>query len=67
MTSTFQQLSNYEKLLMTAESLKNSQGFYSRLYDTLLNATEDSINEINNIETLYSARDTLDVVFYLEG
>lgn len=67
MTSTFQQLSNYEKLLKTADSLRYSQGYYARLYEGLLDISDDAMEDINNIETLYSARDTLDVVIYLEG
>lgn len=66
-TTTFQQLSNYEKLLKTAGSLRHSQGYYSGLYETLLNITDEAMEDINNIESLYSAKDTLDVVMYLEG
>lgn len=67
MTTTFQDLSNYEKLIKTAETLRHSQGYYARLYEGLLDISDEAMEDINNIETLYSARDTLDVVMYLEG
>ena len=66
-TTEFQQLSNYEKLLKTADSLRHSQGYYARLYEGLLDISDDAMEDINNIESLYSAKDTLDVVIYLEG
>lgn len=66
-TTEFQQLSNYEKLLKTADNLRYSQGYYGRLYEGLLDMDSDSISDLNNIETLYSAKDMLDVVMYLEG
>lgn len=67
MTTQFKDLTNYEKLLATADTFRHSQGFYSRLYESLKELNEDTIEDINNIETLYSANDTLDVVMYLEG
>lgn len=67
MTTTFQELSNYEKLLKTADTLRHSQGYYGRLYDSLQELDSNSISDINNIESLFSAKDTLDVVIYLEG
>jgi hypothetical protein len=59
-------LTNYEKLVTTAAIFKNSQGFYSRLYSNLIEMDSDTIEEINQDETLKNCKDTLDVVLYLE-
>lgn len=67
MTNTFQELSNYEKLLKTADSFRHSQGYYGRLYEALQDLDGDSIMDIDEIEQLHSAKDMLDVVMYLEG
>ncbi len=66
-TTEFQQLSNYEKLLKTADSFRYSQGYYGRLYEALQDMDSNSIADLNDIESLYSAKDMLDVVMYLEG
>lgn len=67
MTTTFQGLSNYEKLLKTADTLRFSQGYYGRLYNSLQGLDSNSINDINNIESLFNTKDIIDVVMYLEG
>lgn len=67
MTTQFKDLTNYEKLLQTADKFRFSQGFYGRLYESLKELDEDTIQDVNNIESLFSAQDTLDVVMYLEG
>lgn len=63
----FIDLTNYEKLFITAGTFAGSQGFYGRLLEQLENLDDDQKEDINNIESLFSAKDTLDVVMYLEG
>ena len=51
---------NYELLFNTAKSLSNSQGYYGRLLNTLINMNEDERLElINNLPTF---NDTVDVI-----
>ena len=55
---------NYELLFSTIKSLSNSQGYYGRLLDNLINMDEDERLElINNLPTF---NDTVDVVMWLE-
>ena len=55
---------NYELLFSTIKSLSNSQGYYGRLLNTLINMDEDERLElINNLPTF---SDTVDVVMWLE-
>ena len=67
MSTEFKNLTNYEKLLRTADTLRFSQGYYGRLYESLQELTDDSIEELDNINELTNCKDTLDVVMYLEG
>ena len=55
---------NYELLFNTVKSLSNSQGFYGRLLNNLINMNEDERLElINNLPTF---NDAVDVVMWLE-
>ena len=55
---------NYELLFNTVKSLSNSQGYYGRLLNTLINMNEDERLElINNLPTF---KDTVDVIMWLE-
>ena len=55
---------NYELLFDTVKSLSNSQGYYGRLLDNLINMNEDERLElINNLPTF---NDTVDVIMWLE-
>lgn len=55
---------NYELLFNTIKSLSNSQGYYGRLLNSLVNMNEDERLElINNLPTF---KDTVDVVMWLE-
>lgn len=60
---------NYELFLNTVNSLKNSQGFYSRLYNQIQEMDDEQRLEleeqINNIEPKF--KDVVDVILYLEG
>ena len=55
---------NYELLFNTVKSLSNSQGFYGRLLNSLINMNEDERLEL--INSLPSFNDALDVVMWLE-
>ena len=58
------QLDNYKLLFNTVEMLSNSQGYYGRLLNSLINMNEDERLElINNLPTF---NDSLDVVMWLE-
>ena len=55
---------NYELLFNTVKSLSNSQGFYGRLLNSLINMNEDERLElINSLPTFNYA---VDVVMLLE-
>ena len=55
---------NYELLFNTVKSLSNSQGFYGRLLNTLINMNEDERLEL--INSLPTFNDVVDVVMWLE-
>ena len=55
---------NYELLFNTVKSLSNSQGFYGRLLNTLINMDEDERLEL--INSLPTFNDVVDVVMWLE-
>jgi hypothetical protein len=63
----FKELSNYDKLLTTARMFAPSQGYYGRLLANLQELDEDSILDLDEIEELTNASNTLDVVMFLEG
>ena len=55
---------NYELLFSTVKSLSNSQGYYERLLNSLIDMNEDEQLElINNLPTF---KDAVDVVMWLE-
>ena len=55
---------NYELLFNTVKGLSNSQGFYGRLLNTLINMNEDERLEL--INSLPSFKDAVGVVMWLE-
>ena len=55
---------NYELLFSTIKSLSNSQGYYERLFNSLINMNEDERLEL--INSLPTFKDTVDVVMWLE-
>ena len=58
------QRNNYELLFNAVKSLSNSQGYYGRLLNTLINMDEDErIELINNLPTF---KDAVGVVMWLE-
>ena len=55
---------NYELLFSTIKGLSNSQGFYGRLLNSLINMDEDERIEL--INSLPTFKDALDVIMWLE-
>lgn len=59
--------SNYEMFLECVNTLKNSQGFYSRLANDLNNMDKDQIEELKEyLNSLPQFKDQVDVVLFLE-
>lgn len=66
-TEVKQQKTNYEIFIDTVNSLKFSQGFYSRIArDLNLMSDEQKQNIENELNNLPQWNDTLDCVLYLE-
>lgn len=63
-TAEQKQRNNYELLFNTVKSLSNSQGFYGRLLDTLINMDEGERLELINRLPIFN--DAIDVVMWLE-
>ena len=65
-----QNAKSFRMIFETAKSLRHSQGFYSRLYDKLMENIKynkkELIYHLNNGK-LPKFKNTLDVVMYLEG
>ena len=65
-----QNAKSFRMIFETAKGLRHSQGFYSRLYNDLMENIkynkEELVDCLNNSE-LPKFKDTLDVVMYLEG
>ena len=65
-----QNAKSFRMVFDTVKSLRHSQGFYSRLYNDLMENIkynkEDLSDFLNNSE-LPKFKDTVDVVMYLEG
>ena len=66
MSNTIEQKkrNNYELLFNTVKSLSNSQGFYGRLLNTLINMDEDERLEL--IDNLPTFNNAVDVIMWLE-
>ena len=58
------QRNNYELLFNTVKSLSNSQGYYGRLLNTLINMNEDERLELINNLPIFN--DAVDVIMWLE-
>ena len=55
---------NYELLFSTIKSLSNSQGYYERLLNDLINMSEDERLELINDLPFFN--DAVDVIMWLE-
>ena len=66
MNNTIEQkkLNNYKLLFYTVKILSNSQGYYGRLLNSLINMDEDERLEL--IDNLPTFKDEVDVVMWLE-
>lgn len=65
-----QNAKSFRMILETAKSLRHSQGFYGRLYTSLMEDVKynkENISDFLNNSELPKFKDTLDVVMYLEG
>ena len=51
----------------TVNNLKNSQGYYSRLYENINNLNEYDLENFVTELTMQNFNDTLDVIMWLEG
>lgn len=60
---------NFEVFIETVEMLKGSQGFYSRLWNTISEMSDDELEnakeQLNNLDTKF--KDSVDVVMFLES
>lgn len=59
---------NFEVFMETVKNLSSSQGFYSRLWNTICEMSEDDLDrakeQLNNLDTKFN--DSVDVVMFLE-
>lgn len=58
-----------EKIMESIKQLSASQGFYGRLYNTIITAQKNDIETYNNIKNELEKqqfKDTLDLIFYFE-
>ena len=65
-----QNAKSFRMVFDTIDSLRHSQGFYSRLYSDLMEDikyNKENISDFLNNGELPKFKDTLDVAMYLEG
>ena len=65
-----QNAKSFRMILETAKGLRYSQGFYGRLYASLMEDikyNKENISDFLNNGELPKFKDSLDVVMYLEG
>lgn len=65
-----QNAKSFRMVYETIKSLRHSQGFYSRLYNELIENikyNKEELADYLNNSKLPKFKDTLDVVMYLEG
>ena len=63
-TLTKEQIDNYNLLFNTVETLRHSQGFYSRLFHVIINLSANELCEL--IQSLPKFKDNIDVILYFE-
>lgn len=61
---TKEQIDNYNLFFNAIKSLRASQGFYYRLFENIINLSENDLYEF--IVDLPKFNDALDVILYLE-
>lgn len=57
----------FKDLLELAKSLASSQGFYTRLYETLKELDEDEQADITKEMQAHDLKDDIDIILWLEG
>ena len=65
-----QNAKSFRMIVNTIKDLKHSQGFYSRLYASLMEDikyNKENISDLLNNSELPKFKDSLDVIMYLEG
>ena len=65
-----QNTKSFRMILNTIEDLRHSQGFYGRLYASLMEDikyNKENISDFLNNSELPKFKDSLDVIMYLEG
>ena len=67
-----QQLLNHENknvklVISTIENLRNSQGFYSRLYQHISTMSQEELDELINTLCEQDFKHSLDVILWLEA
>ena len=65
-----QNAKSFRMIFDTVKKLRHSQGFYSKLYNDLMEDikyNKENISDFLNNSELPKFKDTLDVVMYLEG
>lgn len=58
-----------EEILETFKSLGNSQGFYGRLYNNIMELKEENIEKYEELKEQLESKnftDTLDLIMYIE-
>lgn len=63
-TLTKEQIDNYSLLFNTVKTLRHSQGFYGRLYNAIINLSEDELYDFT--VSLPKFNNTTDVILYFE-
>lgn len=63
-TLTKEQIDNYNLLFNTIETLRHSQGFYGRVFNTIINLSENELYDF--ILSLPKFKDNIDVILYFE-
>ena len=58
---------NHRIFADTIVTLKNSQGFYSRLYEAVNEMDDEQYENLSNLLDKQSFSDSVDVVLWLEG
>ena len=65
-----QNAKSFRMVFETIKDLRHSQGFYGRLYASLMKDikyNKENISDFLNNDELSKFKDTLDVIMYLEG
>ena len=56
-----------EEIMKTIRSLASSQGFYGRLYRSLMKLSKEEFNKVMTELEKQNFKDSLDLVMFIEG